>query len=360
MLHVPPVLFPCLLCMAPVPPPAPRLPEAVLEALRAADARLVKPFCALRQDWPKPIIRSGRWGRIKDRYSDPVVWEREIALEVEASVPAVRFYSATVGFDWSKARLKAVIARATDDDGEAYDPKQHDKDNDPLALVFRSGDKELTVFVPTRGTPRGLRLAGPWVPTDLTQQERKAFRAWGHESSAQDIARLIARRHITMDFFVLNCFHGTGEGYVQGVRVRLPTSFDPKRRDTVEYIMDPRPPTPPLAKLTLTETGADTLCFEGSLVFKEIPGFNVPVRLELDRRDGPDFAKRDRWRARRDEETLVFIRIPGEPRTFRCPEVEVKRYGGALGSPEADVTFVDGVAKELRVVKKAEEPRSKK
>ncbi|HKB39679.1 MAG TPA: hypothetical protein VKD72_24800 [Gemmataceae bacterium] len=280
MLHGPPILLPCLLCLAPVPRPAPSLPEAVFEALRAGDARLVKPLCALRQDWPEPPFLSGSGGRTKeDRAREPVEWEQRVAREVEVSVPAVRFYSAAVGFDWNKARLKAVVARALHADGEAYDPKQHDEIHPTLALVLRSGDKEMTVFVPTRGTPRGLRLAGPWVPTDLTQKERKAFRAWGHESSAQDIARLIARRHITMDFFVLNFFHGTNEGFVYGITVRLPAAFDPKRRDTIEWRMDPRPPTPPLAKLTLTETGADTLCFEGSLVdiHKE------PIRLELDR-----------------------------------------------------------------------------
>ncbi|HKB34804.1 MAG TPA: hypothetical protein VKD72_00010 [Gemmataceae bacterium] len=361
MLHIPPILLPCLLCLAPVPRPAPSLLEVVFEALRTANTRPLEALCVLRQDYPGPWILSGNAALTKEeRAREATEWERQVALEVEESVPRVRFYGNAIGFDWSKARLHEVRARATENEGVPYDPKEHDSIHGKLALVLRSGDKELTVFVPKRGTPRGPRLAGAWVATDLTHQERKAFRAWTHESTDQDIARLISRKHLTKEFFIFNDFHGRHQDLYGGFTVRLPPTFDKKRRDTIVCIRE-TPPSAPLAKGNLIETGVDTLCFQGDLHTGVVSDLPRRVRLTLDPRDGPDFIKRERWRARdRAGRTLEFVRVPGAPRTFHCREIEVRRYFGALESPEVDVTFVDGMATELRPVKKVQKPHDKK
>jgi hypothetical protein len=360
MLSVSLALLSGLIGLAPLPRPAPSLPEVVFEALCKEEVESLRPYCVRREDWPRPRYPQPSGGRVpteEDFAREAKWWWARAANEVEESVPAVRSYGTAVGFNWSQARLTGVRINALDGPGQPYSPKEHGNGTVTLALLLQAGQKELTLFVPVRATARGQRLSGRWAVTELTPQERHTFNSWRLRQTDAEVARLIARRRITKDYFEFNGFGGTLEPGSIGCMIRLPLAFDKKRADSIDYLKYNLVGSAPIPyeKIRLVETGADTLSFAGVL---EYFGSELPIRLTLDQRGGPEFARQDRLRAHWFGEDREFFRVPNMPGTFRAPDVEVRRYGN-LG-PEAEITFVDGVARELRVLPQPKEAQEKK
>lgn len=177
----------------------------------------------------------------------------------------------------------------------------------------------------------------PGLPTLLSAEEIERVRRWqpGVKPEEDQALRQILVRKSVKDAILEFCgvYQKVRSGGWQagsgGYTVRVPPSFDPRRRDAVRLVD---------AGLTLTETGDDTLEFQGG---RE----SYSLKFVLKDRD---IAKRDSWSATVNGVAHVFSRVRGTERAFRSPVVRTQILNAQDGDRGVILTLHDDVIVRVR------------
>lgn len=291
--------------------------SAVSSALREGGIEPLKPIWPAADDYVFHAKLGGTSG--ESAFESPArtvqeranAWIDQTERCIRSSLSGVREYGQKQGIDWNTAIIRPALP--------------------PGDLVVRSGNKSIVVCVPKLEQNNRLFLSGEWVATTMSEAELKDFTRWSPGLNA-DIDRRIGtvalRNEVALGLWQY-CIRGTQPRVVYTSQyLETPVGLDEQHADRV--IWGPE-------RTVLTETGDNTLVFEGS---RRLPLFDrdfaITVRLVIDRQDLDRIRRaenvvlhavlfhldeQERW-VREANQPYRFWPVAGKPGCFACPSLE--------------------------------------
>ena len=279
------------------------LGRSIIAALRSGQVEHLKPFLGTVDLYIQFQSSSMPLDKVKETGA---AWAKEQSKLAASSLRTVREFGTQQGIDWSKAEIRQIPQSAR------FEVQSHGRVICVIVPIIGIGAYPSEQYM--------LRFDEPWLTPFLSADELTRLVRWRpgkdkeedtavgniliHKSVQESLLRHI-RLYDPRQYYNTECKS-------MGLTVRLPSSLDPNRADTIECEE---------LSLTLIETGNDSLVFQARENNKAL--FIPPALTLIDRdiRDCKSFS------AIVGGQLQTFSRVKGAKRTFHTPSIIVRMIG---------------------------------